>query len=362
MKIWKLKNRLKESESDEILVYLKNSETEEEATVNLLDYTDTTELVMGCLNALKAKDTDLEKLIITGLSEKRIEDFLDEYAYDIVKARRKYSKLFPVTLEELDRNEEFLNFFFGTTEKKDLFKWYIHLKKIYPTETKDGESVLAYFNSFGSFHIEDYFERYVGYFASKEDWFNFLIKEQMKIFDLPDKDSSIYHIIQRYITRIDLGYIIDTEGLGKYIFNEYDLKEYTPSKIREVRKALRLSPEYPFDPIQFIGDYEDYDDFKVSEESKHFLDSHSNEIQIMGDPKLYRDTEESEFDKSNETSFYTRIVYNYVRVLYHTFGNLFKDDYSLVKNFLDLDELADQLLARAFYTSGDFYYMRYIPN
>ena len=68
MKTWKLKNRLKESESDEILVYLKNSETGEEATVNLLDYTDTTELVMGCLNTLKARDTDLENLIITGLS------------------------------------------------------------------------------------------------------------------------------------------------------------------------------------------------------------------------------------------------------------------------------------------------------
>ena len=63
MKTWKLKNRLKESESDEILVYLKNSETGEEATVNLLDYTGTTELVMGCLNTLKASDTDLENLM-----------------------------------------------------------------------------------------------------------------------------------------------------------------------------------------------------------------------------------------------------------------------------------------------------------
>ena len=365
MKTWKLKNRLKESESDEILVYLKNSETGEEATVNLLDYTDTTELVMGCLNTLKARDTDLENLIITGLSEKRIEDFLDEYAYDIVRARRKYSKLFPVTLEELENNTGFLNAFFGDTYEqtlKDIFKWYIRLKKEYPTETKNGESVLAYFNTFGNFHALDYFERYTGYFASKEEWVDFLISNQMDINELPNKDEGIYYLIQRYITKIDLGDIIDTERLGRYLFDRYDLKEYTPSKIGEIRKALKLSPEYPFDAIQFIGDYEDYEDFKVSDERKQFLDSHSKEIQIMEDSKLYKDKEESQLDMSNENFFYGRIAYNYIRVVHHIFRFFFQDEYPVFRKFLDLEELADQILTRAFYTEGDFYFKRDIAN
>ena len=67
MKIWKFK----ESESDELLGYLKNYKTGEEATINLLDYENTFDLVSGCLKALNAKDSDLGIILILGLSEKK---------------------------------------------------------------------------------------------------------------------------------------------------------------------------------------------------------------------------------------------------------------------------------------------------
>ena len=177
-----------------------------------------------------------------------------------------------------------------------------------------------------------------------------------------ESNNLLQYYFKRYITNIDLIDIIDTERLGRYLFDKYDLKEYTPSKIGEIRKALKLSPEYPFDAIQFIGDYEDYEDFKVSDERKQFLDSHSKEIQIMEDSKLYKDKEESQLDMSNENFFYGRIAYNYIRVVHHIFRFFFQDEYPVFRKFLDLEELANQILTRAFYTEGDFYFKRDIAN
>lgn len=371
MKIYKLKeNRLKESESNEIqmTVPLKNNKTGEETTINLLNYTDTSTLIKGCLETLNADTHDLQDIVISNLGDKKLEDTLNDYSYDIIRYRHRSDyksltellNLFPVSLKELDKSK-FFDFFFGYEDESNLFKWYIHSKKKYPTETKDGESILAYFNSFGSFNILDYYEKYIGYFTSKEDWFNSLIKRQMEVFELPNEDSGIYFVIKRYLKNIDFEDIIDTISLGKYIYKKYDLKEYTPSKIGEIRKTLKLNPEPPFNPIQFIGDYEDYEDFEISDKNKQFLDSHSKEIQIMEDPQLYKDEERYQLN-NDENFFYSRVAYNYIKVVHYTFKYFFEDEYSLFKKFLDLDKLINEILTRAFYTKENFYFERYIAN
>ena len=78
----------------------------------------------------------------------------------------------------------------------------------------------------------------------------------------------------------------------------------------------------------------------------------------MEDSKLYKDKEESQLDMSNENFFYVRIAYNYIRVVHHIFRFFFQDEYPVFRKFLDLEELANQILTRAFYTEGDFYFKR----
>ena len=82
----------------------------------------------------------------------------------------------------------------------------------------------------------------------------------------------------------------------------------------------------------------------------------------MEDSKLYKDKEESQLDMSNENFFYGRIAYNYIRVVHHIPRFFFQDEYPVFRKFLDLEELADQILTRAFYTEGDFYFKRDIAN
>lgn len=359
--------KFKESESDELLGYLKNYKTGEEATINLLDYENTFDLVSGCLKSLNAKDSDLGIILILGLSEKKVEEFLDYYSYDIIKVRHKgydtpinkddYWKTFPVSLKELDEHPQFLDMFFGNNDKENVFKYYKTLKKSSPIDTKEGESVLRYFELFSNFNFYDYTYKYIGYFESKEDWLNHLIKYFMELYNLPKKENGVYSLIQRYLEDgLQIGLIVDTQKLGEHLFKKYNLEKYTPYEIEKVATSLKLNPEFPYDPIEFIGDYEDYKDFNIPKENKQkfkdFLNTHYKEIQIMSDQNLYKNNRNKE-----DTLFYNLIVKNYLETVHYNWKYFFENEYSLLKDFIDLNKLADTLLEKKlFYTYRNFYY------
>ena len=361
MKTWKLK----ESKSDELLIYLKNYKTEEETTINLLDYKNTFDLISGCLKALNAKDSDLGRIFILRISEKKIEELLDYYSYDIIKVRRKgydapinkdnYWETFPVSLKELDENPQFLDMFFGNSDEENMFKWYETFKKSSPIDTKEGESVLRYFEFFNNFNFYDYTSKYIGYFESKEDWLNYLIKHFMELYDFSKKEKGLYSLIQRYLEDgLQIGLIVDTQKLGEHLFKEYNLEKYTPDEIEKVATSLKLNPDFPYDPIEFIGDYEDYGDFEIStkenkQKFKDFLNKHHKEIQIMSDPNLYKN--------NRNKIFYNLIVKNYIETVHYNWKHFFENEYSLLKDFIDFNKLADALLEkRLFFTYSNFYY------
>lgn len=133
MKTWKLKNRLKESESDGILAYLKNSETGEEATVNLLDYTKGRDLIEGCLASfdldfVTTTDEDLSKIYLTHLSDEVFENFINRILNNISRRTLTQRSLLSLCFSPHDIDLLYGRFF-RYSENNNLIKWYDTLKK-----------------------------------------------------------------------------------------------------------------------------------------------------------------------------------------------------------------------------------------
>ena len=72
----------------------------------------------------------------------------------------------------------------------------------------------------------------------------------------------------------------------------------------------------------------------------------------MSDQNLYKNNRNKE-----DTLFYNLIVKNYLETVHYNWKHFFENEYSLLKDFIDLNKLADTLLEKKlFYTYRNFYY------
>ena len=312
MKTWKLKNRLKESESDEILVYLKNFETGEEATVNLLDYENCKNFIIGCTSKFNIKlkrtgdyrirvdaveEKELSEIWLTHLSDGVLENFFNTLTRVIE------SIYFPTPLLSLVYNPYFLDFFYLMMfNDENLFEYYSHLKKEDTSNTKGGLSLLKYVK-FSVFHhklptLEDYKKSYLGYFESKKDFLNFYISN-LSSFISPFSNIRIPDILwNKY-------------DLGRYIFKTLNLEKLTPSEFKRLNISLKDANE----SINFIGDYEDYEDFENKKEFIAFLKVYGTFADIMTEPSLYKNNNiYGELDNlgDREEGFYSQIATSFL--------------------------------------------------
>lgn len=192
----------------------------------------------------------------------------------------------------------------------------IHLKKTEPNESKEGLSVIKYFDLFGKFNIQEYERRYLGYYETKREFLDFLISGTG---GLPSFVINYSHILG-----INLNDIIDKESLGRYIFKTQELSKYTPLELRKKALSLKIDPQACIDyqsctPYEFIGDYEDYEDFNISkkdiEEFRNSIQKHSFEIYLMEKPQFHRDNDPSKElsnQGENESLFYKDLVDEYL--------------------------------------------------
>lgn len=351
MKIYKLKNKFRESESNEILVYLKNNKTGEEATINLLDYKGGYALIDGCINALKLTEKDLEEdyeevfsnIYLTHLSDKILENFMNTITSTFFK-----EPIFPNSMLSLDKHPSKLDVFYGYlykyNENENLIKWYSKLKTEEPIDSKEGLSVLEYFNLFNSFNISNYRYSYLGYFEydkadleSKRNFLDLILETQ----------GGLESFICFYSKTLglDLNSLIDKESLGRYMFSKYNLKNFTPKEMDRKFISLKMDPQYPHNSYEFIGDYEDWEEFdNLDVERLNFknqIEENTLYIHIMKNPDLYIDKDvnkQLDNSKEKESTFYKGIADQFISrgIIYNKFLHLEK---------INLDSLFEKVLA-----------------
>ena len=159
----------------------------------------------------------------------------------------------PVYLwRHLNMNSLSLKDLLESHELDSIFDWSNFVAQNEEDEDSLEEATLNYTYLFHKWDRDDFNERYVGRFDSPKDFGRYYIKEN-------------------YLDYEELLEYFSYDILGHKLYEYYHLNTYTFMSLSKYRQALNLPPNgYYYEERNggFIGDYEDYEDFKYKEDEK----------------------------------------------------------------------------------------------
>ena len=313
MKIWKLKNRLKESEFEiDSYVFAKNLETQKEIEVDLLELGSFNNLVQKVLQSLDGNIKDIFISFENSTLLRGIKNLITQRA----KNRKDfaYISLYGVPLFLIDKytsdidsvfNKNFLTFYFNSKEQDSLID-FLNLTDFLP------------------FNKEKYIKAFCGSYPS---WYSFLEEDFKRFPSLKD------FIKEYYPLNKDMALII-LVGLNPFITKAYEAYRYNEFSFSAIKKyAQTLDIDYrgldDFAPIDnystfgFIGD-DDEESVALSENKvKEFKDFIHKNSSIIKEAEYYSRTENrlelllnylkdffgvKDFDEANSLEFLTKNI------------------------------------------------------
>ena len=313
MKIWKLKNRLKESEFEiDSYVFAKNLETQKEIEVDLLELGSFNNLVQKVLQSLDGNIKDIFISFENSTLLRGIKNLITQRA----KNRKDfaYISLYGVPLFLIDKytsdidsvfNKNFLTFYFNSKEQDSLID-FLNLTDFLP------------------FNKEKYIKAFCGSYPS---WYSFLEEDFKRFPSLKD------FIKEYYPLNKDMALII-LVGLNPFITKAYEAYRYNEFSFSAIKKyAQTLDIDYrgldDFAPIDnystfgFIGD-DDEESVALSENKvKEFKDYINKNSSIIKEAEYYSQTENrlelllnylkdffgvKDFDEANSLEFLTKNI------------------------------------------------------
>ena len=313
MKIWKLKNRLKESEFEiDSYVFAKNLETQKEIEVDLLELGSFNNLVQKVLQSLDGNIKDIFISFENSTLLRGIKNLITQRA----KNRKDfaYISLYGVPLFLMDTyisdidsvfNKNFLTFYFNSKEQDSLID-FLNLTDFLP------------------FNKEKYIKAFCGSYPS---WYSFLEEDFKRFPSLKD------FIKEYYPLNKDMALIL-LVGLNPFITKAYEAYRYNEFSFSAIKKyAQTLDIDYrgldDFAPIDnystfgFIGD-DDEESVALSENKvKEFKDFIHKNSSIIKEAEYYSRTENrlelllnylkdffgvKDFDEANSLEFLTKNI------------------------------------------------------
>ena len=313
MKIWKLKNRLKESEFEiDSYVFAKNLETQKEIEVDLLELGSFNNLVQKVLQSLDGNIKDIFISFENSTLLRGIKNLITQRA----KNRKDfaYISLYGVPLFLMDTyisdidsvfNKNFLTFYFNSKEQDSLID-FLNLTDFLP------------------FNKEKYIKAFCGSYPS---WYSFLEEDFKRFPSLKD------FIKEYYPLNKDMALII-LVGLNPFITKAYEAYRYNEFSFSAIKKyAQTLDIDYrgldDFAPIDnystfgFIGDDDEESVALAENKLKEFKDFIHKNSSIIKEAEYYSQTENSlelllnylkdffgvkDFDEANSLEFLTKNI------------------------------------------------------
>ena len=313
MKIWKLKNRLKESEFEiDSYVFAKNLETQKEIEVDLLELGSFNNLVQKVLQSLDGNIKDIFISFENSTLLRGIKNLITQRA----KNRKDfaYISLYGVPLFLMDTyisdidsvfNKNFLTFYFNSKEQDSLID-FLNLTDFLP------------------FNKEKYIKAFCGSYPS---WYSFLEEDFKRFPSLKD------FIKEYYPLNKDMALII-LVGLNPFITKAYEAYRYNEFSFSAIKKyAQTLDIDYKglddFTPIDnystfgFIGDDDEESVALAENKLKEFKDFIHKNSSIIKEAEYYSQTENrlelllnylkdffgvKDFDEANSLEFLTKNI------------------------------------------------------
>ena len=313
MKIWKLKNRLKESEFEiDSYVFAKNLETQKEIEVDLLELGSFNNLVQKVLQSLDGNIKDIFISFENSTLLRGIKNLITQRA----KNRKDfaYISLYGVPLFLMDTyisdidsvfNKNFLTFYFNSKEQDSLID-FLNLTDFLP------------------FNKEKYIKAFCGSYPS---WYSFLEEDFKRFPSLKD------FIKEYYPLNKDMALII-LVGLNPFITKAYEAYRYNEFSFSAIKKyAQTLDIDYrgldDFAPIDnystfgFIGDDDEESVALAENKLKEFKDFIHKNSSIIKEAEYYSQTENrlelllnylkdffgvKDFDEANSLEFLTKNI------------------------------------------------------
>ena len=313
MKIWKLKNRLKESEFEiDSYVFAKNLETQKEIEVDLLELGSFNNLVQKVLQSLDGNIKDIFISFENSTLLRGIKNLITQRA----KNRKDfaYISLYGVPLFLIDKytsdidsvfNKNFLTFYFNSKEQDSLID-FLNLTDFLP------------------FNKEKYIKAFCGSYPS---WYSFLEEDFKRFPSLKD------FIKEYYPLNKDMALII-LVGLNPFITKAYEAYRYNEFSFSAIKKyAQTLDIDYrgldDFAPIDnystfgFIGDDDEESVALAENKLKEFKDFIHKNSSIIKEAEYYSQTENrlelllnylkdffgvKDFDEANSLEFLTKNI------------------------------------------------------
>ena len=313
MKIWKLKNRLKESEFEiDSYVFAKNLETQKEIEVDLLELGSFNNLVQKVLQSL---DGDIEDIFISFENSallRGIKNLITQRA----KNRKDfaYISLYGVPLFLMDTyisdidsvfNKNFLTFYFNSKEQDSLID-FLNLTDFLP------------------FNKEKYIKAFCG---SSPSWYSFF-EEDFKRFPSLKDFIKEYYPLNKGIALITL---VELNSFITKAYKAYGYDELSPSTIKKYAKTLDIdyrglddfAPIDNYRTFGFIGDYDEESVALAENKLKEFKDYIHKNSSVIKEAEYYSQTENrlelllkylkdffgvKDFDEANSLEFLTKNI------------------------------------------------------
>ena len=313
MKTWKLKNRLKESDLEmDSYVFAKNSETQKEIEVDLLELGSFHNLVQKILQSLDGNMKDIFISFENSALQRGVKSFI------IQKTKNRkdfaYISLYGVPLFLIDKytsdidsvfNKNFLTFYFNSKEQDSLID-FLNLTDFLP------------------FNKEKYIKAFCGSYPS---WYSFLEKDFKRFPSLKDFIKEYYPLNKDMALIILVGFNqFITKAYEAYRYNEFNfsaIKKYAQTLDIDYKGLDDFAPTDNYSTFGFIGD-DDEESVALSENKvKEFKDYINKNSSIIKEAEYYSHTDNSwelllnylkdffgvkDFDEANSLEFLTKNI------------------------------------------------------
>ena len=313
MKIWKLKNRLKESEFEiDSYVFAKNLETQKEIEVDLLELGSFNNLVQKVLQSLDGNIKDIFISFENSTLLRGIKNLITQRA----KNRKDfaYISLYGVPLFLMDTyisdidsvfNKNFLTFYFNSKEQDSLID-FLNLTDFLP------------------FNKEKYIKAFCGSYPS---WYSFLEEDFKRFPSLKDFIKEYYPLNKDMALILLVGFNqFVTKAYEAYGYNEFSfsaIKKYAQTLDIDYKGLDDFTPIDNYSTFGFIGD-DDEESVALSENKvKEFKDYINKNSSIIKEAEYYSRTENrlelllnylkdffgvKDFDEANSLEFLTKNI------------------------------------------------------
>ena len=283
MKTWKLKNRLKESDLEmDSYVFAKNSETQKEIEVDLLELGSFHNLVQKILQSLDGNIEDISISFENSALQRGVKSFINKKALNGNRKDFAYTSFYGVSLILMDKyvsdidsvfNESFLTFYFSSKEQDSLID-FLKLTDFLP------------------FNKEKYIKTFCGNYPS---WYSFLEKDCKRFPSLKDFIKE-YYPLNKGVALITL---VELNSFITKAYKAYGYDELSPSTIKKYAKTLDIDYRGldDFTPIDnyrtfgFIGDYDEGSVALAENKLKEFKDFIHKNSSIIKEAEYYSQTE-----------------------------------------------------------------------